>query len=269
MPAATAPDALFVPVDDNLFQPTLLTRGPWDPEAQHGGPGAALVARAIEAVAADHPMQVARLTLELLRPVPLTPLRVETSIARPGRKVQLVDASVFAGDVEVLRGRALRIRLADLAEVDGHAPADPPPPPLPAEPSPYAFSGLPATWDGFHNAAMDVRFVEGSWAEFGAGAAWFRLTVPVVQGEELSPLIRVLAAADFGNGISRVLDSARHLFINPDLTVHLARLPAGEWVAMRSTTTTSGHGVGMAESALFDQRGRIGRAVQSLLLDHR
>jgi len=262
-------DALFVALDDSTFQPTDLCRGPWTPDSQHGGPGAALVARAIVAADSHGPMQVARLTLELLRPVPLAPLRLETAVPRPGRKVQLVEASVFAGDIEVLRGRALRIRIADVADADGHAPIDDPLPPIPDATTPFAFDTQAESWEGFHNTAVDVRFVEGSWAAPGPAAAWFRLTVPVVAGEEISPLARVLAAADFGNGISRVLDSSQHLFINPDLTVHVARPPEGEWVAMRSSTTTTANGIGMAESALFDQRGRVGRAVQSLLVDPR
>jgi hypothetical protein len=271
-PGDPNPDALYLPLEDGLFQPTFLTRGPWSPDSQHGGPAAALVARASDRVPVpdDGPMQVARLTLELLRPVPLSPLRVETTVSRPGRKVQVVESSVFAGELEVLRGRALRMRVSEeVADAGGHVPPEPMPapvPPPPAEPPPQ---GIVVTWEGFHNAAMDIRFVEGAFAENGPGAAWFRLTVPLVAGEPITPLTRLMGAADFGNGISRVLDSTRHLFINPDLTVHVARLPEGEWVALRSTTTTTGHGIGMAESALFDERGRIGRAVQSLLLDRR
>ena len=90
-------DPLFTTIDDGMFQPGALTRGPWSPDAQHGGAPAALLARAVEAVAADQPMQVARMTVELVRPVPLTPLRVTTSIERPGRKIQLVAASIHAG----------------------------------------------------------------------------------------------------------------------------------------------------------------------------
>ena len=96
---------------------------------------------------------------------------------------------------------------------------------------------------------------------------WFRLRVPVVEGEPVTPLMRVAAAADFGNGISRVLDWERHLFINPDLTVALHRYPEGEWVALAAVTRIEDQGVGQSESALYDGRGRIGRAIQSLLVD--
>jgi hypothetical protein len=272
MPAAGA-DALFVADGPDVFVPTDLTRGPWSPEAQHGGAPAALLCRAVDAVAADGPMQVARITVELLRPVPLAPLRVTTEVARPGRKVQLVEASVtVAGsDAEVVRARALRIRSTDLPDAGGHVPPDETPPaPLPAERQPrHEFPGMASGWDGFHNRAMELRFVEGTFGELGPAAAWFRLTVPVVAGEEPGPLQRVAAAGDFGNGIARVLDPTRLTFINPDLTIHLLRMPVGEWVCLRSVMVTGDTGTGMAESALFDERGRIGRAVQSLLLDRR
>src|SRR5262245_42802670 len=107
------PNALFLP-DGDRFVPTDLTRGPWTPEAQHGGPPAALLAWAIDREAGGDGMMVARLTVELLRPVPVGPPGRPTRLARPGRKVQLVEASLRAGDVEVARATGLRIRTADL-----------------------------------------------------------------------------------------------------------------------------------------------------------
>jgi hypothetical protein len=96
-----------------------------------------------------------------------------------------------------------------------------------------------------------------------------RMRHPLVAGEEPSPLQRVLIAADVGNGISAVLDWRRFVFINVDLTVHLERLPAGEWVCVDAATIPNGTGIGTAESILFDRDGRIGRGAQSLLIDRR
>ncbi len=262
-------DALFEPLGAGRYQPSRLTAGPWTPDAQHGGAPAALLAHAVEAAAPDQPMQVSRLTFGLVRPVPLTPLAVRVEVTRPGRKVQLLEATLRAGDSEVVRARALRIRTADLPALDGHTPPEGRPEPVPDQPSPEAFATSPATWEAFHNTAMDVRFVAGGFGEMGPATAWFRLTVPVVAGEPTRPLSRLVAAADFGNGISRVFESTSVLFINPDLTVHVLRPPEGEWVALRAATATTGHGIAMAEGALFDEHGRVGRSVQSLLLDRR
>src|SRR5439155_11380216 len=98
---------------------------------------------------------------------------------------------------------------------------------------------------------------------------WMRMRLPLVESEAPSPLQRVLIAADSGNGVSQALDPARFTFVNPDLTVYLHRPPDGEWVAMDAATTVRPSGVGLAESALFDERGAIGRALQSLIVEAR
>jgi hypothetical protein len=254
--------AVFV-LDGDRALPTELARGPWSPDAQHGGAPAALLARAVEGFDPGPATFVARLTVELLRPVPLTPLRVRTATIRPGKKVQLVEARLLSDDVEVARATALRLRRAtvDLPVVD----AAPPGFPLPAESTRLPISPLddgPGFWDAF-----ELRFARGSWLETGAATVWFRLVVSIVAGEEPSPLQRVAAAADFGNGVSTVVEHGRYSFINPDLTVTLVRAPVGEWVALDAATLAGADGVGLAESGLYDEGGRIGRAVQCLLVD--
>lgn len=259
-------DALYVP-DGDQFVPTVLTTGPWDARAQHGGAPSALLAHLVDTVEAPGPMQVARLTYELLRPVPLTPLRHRIEILRPGRKVQLVQVSLFTeDDTEVMRATALRIRTADLP-----VPADTVPddrgPGTPDAGSVRQFPNRRHEGPSYATDGCDIRFVEGGFDRPGPAAAWISLKVPVVAGVETTPLMRLAAASDYGNGLSWTLPRDGWTFINPDLTVHLTRLPEGEWVCLRSVTHPGDQGIGLAESALYDQRGRIGRAVQSLLLD--
>jgi hypothetical protein len=208
-------------------------------------------------------MQVVRLTVELLRPVPVRPVTMSAAISRQGRKVQIVDAAVWADGVEAARARALRIRAAPV-EVPVQEP-EPPSPPLPSEPA-----GPPGdkTQTAFAEA-FDLRFVKGAWEELGPVTVWSRLVVPVIAGQEPSPLQRTAGAADFGNGISRILDFDTHLFINPDLTVALSRVPLGDWIGFDMVTRLSPDGFGQAESLVFDQVGPVGRAVQSLLVERR
>ena len=261
------PDALFER-DGTRFVPTELCRGPWSPDAQHGGPPAALMARAAEGFEGGEEMQVARLTVELLRPVPLVPLTVTLRWARPGRKVQIVGVALRAGDTEVARALALRIRRVALP-VPPDLDHRPPPPPLPRQGS----QSLPPWGDGilrpaFHADAVEHRFVAGGFDRPGPATDWIRLRVPVVAGEATTPLARVAAAADFGNGVSWVLSRLEGWqFINPDLTIYLHRMPGGEWVCLEAVTWVEPHGVGVAESRLWDERGPIGRAIQSLLVD--
>ena len=260
------PDAIFH-LDGDRVVPTELARGPWSPDAQHGGAPAALLARTVERHEPGPADFVARMTIELLRPVPLAPLTVRSRTIRPGKKVQLVEASLFDGDdVEVVRATALRVRTADLAlPVPEPAPLD-----IPPHDKSSAFKirfdpdvELPL---GFWKA-VELRQARGSWTESGDATVWFRLQVAVVAGEAPSPFQRVAAAADFGNGISAALERGKYLFINPDLTIYLHRLPAGEWVALDARTYAEAGGIGVAESALYDEEGRIGRSVQALLID--
>jgi hypothetical protein len=220
------------------------------------------MAHAIEAIPTDGPMLVSRMTVELLRPVGMAPLEVETSVPRPGRRVQLAAASVSAEGVEVARATALRIRTTDLKLET--APREEPTMPGPAKaPS----SGTPVIV-GF-GTAMDIRFVKGDFFSRGPAAVWFRLRYPIIAGEANSSLMRVVAAADFGNGVSHELDFLQHIFINPDLTVYLHRYPRGEWICLDARTQLSDQGVGLAESRIYDEAGPIGRSVQALFLDRR
>jgi hypothetical protein len=254
--------AVYVPEGD-AFVPTELARGPWDPNAQHGGAPAALLARAIEAEAGE--LGVARLTYEFLRPVPLEPLAISTRLVRPGRRARLIEATLEAGGSAVCRVLGLV-----LARVPGAAPAVAAagaklPPPDGVEPSPSP----PGVKPMFGGDAIELRFVRGSIAEPGPAAAWLRFAVPLVEGEEPSPVQRAAAAADFGNGVSASLDWHEHLFINADLTIYLARPPRGEWVGLDSSTAVEPDGVGLAESVLHDADGPIGSAAQSLLVGPR
>jgi len=115
---------------------------------------------------------------------------------------------------------------------------------------------------------MEVRFASGGRGS-GRALAWFRLRCPVLAGRELTPCQRAVAAADFGNGVSHALPFDRFIFVNCDLTVHLHREPAGDWVALDARTDLSPLGVAQATSVLYDERGRIGIAAQSLFVAER
>lgn len=265
------PDAIFEAVADDRYLPTELAIGPWNRESLHGGAPSALVAGALEHAvsAADLGAEFvpSRLTVELLRPVPLAELTVATEIRRPGRKVCLADATLTAPDGTVVLVATLQgIRIAPYAHgvpADVHVP----PPPSTGVPLGGRLHDGPSA---FHNAGVEHRLVRGTrFEEPGPATDWIRLLVPLVAGREPTPLERAVAAADFGNGVSQVLGMDDALFVNPDLTVHLYRLPVGEWVCLDAVTRLGDDGVGLAESVLFDEDGPIGRATQLLLVEGR
>jgi Thioesterase-like superfamily len=254
------PDAFFSR-EGERFVPSASTRGPWDPDAQHAGPPAALLGRAIGRCEPRDGMRVGRITCEILRPVPLEPLTVEARVVRPGRSVELLEASLAGPEGEVMRAAAWRLRAGDHAL---HLDEDERPP-GPAEGSPSDFPGTGHEF-GYHEAT-EYRFVRGSFSHPGPATVWMRTRVPLVEGEEPGPLERVLVAADSGNGVSAALDWRTQLFINTELTVHLMRPLGGEWVCLDAVTRVDG--LGLTETTLWDERGRIGRAAQALLVRRR
>lgn len=257
-------DSLFVP-DGDLFVPTRYTVGPWDSRFQHGGPPAALLGRALEKCREREGMQMARISFEIMRPIPLKPLRAQAELVRPGRSVEFLQGSLSDEDGEVVRASAWRIRTERVAlgrEVPGDLP--PPGPEMGVEATP-----LPIASEFGYRDAMDLRFVKGSFIDSGPATAWFRLRIPLLPDEALSPLTRVLTAADSGNGISMTIDFSRYLFINTDLTVNLFRPPSTEWVCLDSTTYIGPDGIGLAATTLYDEVGNIGTGTQSLMVGER
>lgn len=261
-------DAFFV-ADGDAFIPTLWTRGPWSPLAQHAGPPAALIGRAIES-AAPAPMRVARFTLEIFRAMSLEPMRISTEVVRDGAKVRYLTASVRQGDAEVARASAWLVRARD----ELGAPAinhEPVPYPKPDETPVF---DVPGRWPGpryfseesSYGTAMELRFVKGTFFDPGPAAAWMRPKVALIAGEEFTPLQRVLVAADSGNGISMELDITRFIFVNVDLGVTLLAEPIGEWVCLDAVTRVDPAGIGVAESRLWDEQRLIGRGTQSLFV---
>lgn len=262
--ANASPDAFYLP-DGDGFASTPFTRGPWSPEHQHAGPPAALIARAIEsALPEDTPMQVARMTLEILRPVPIDRLTVTTETLHAGRKLRLLEAELHGGGKTLIRARTLAVRTGEIPVPPAPDRGEPPVPPDEAAAFQFPFF----TGDAGYHTAMEVRIARG---EFGKGpvAAWMRMRIPLVAGETPTPLQRVMTAADSGNGVSIVLDIRRHTFVNPDLTVYLHRYPAGEWVCLDAMTTPQSHGIGLADTRLYDEKGPIGRSAQSLIIQER
>ena len=248
--------------DGNLLLPTPLTRGPWNAGDQHAGPPSALLANAVEAAAGIHPGQAVSLRFDILGPVPLAPLTVRTEVLRPGRRVELVQASLRHEGETVMRATVWRMR------AEATISADPlPSPPGPDEGHEGDFSFWPHE-DGYVDA-LEWRFLDGGFSAPGPCTVWSRVHGPLIAGEDITPLERLLVMADAASGVSSVLDWAKWMFVNVDLGVHLERPPEGEWMAMAATTQLGDHGAALCTSRLYDLRGRVGVSAQSLLVGPR
>lgn len=255
-------DSFFELLGGGRYRSTEHTVGPWDPDAQHGGPPAALLARAIEAESPSWPATVVRVTVEILSAVPLAELTVRSRMLRPGRSVELVEAELESDGRPVMRAHAWRIRAAALDL-----------PPLPAvEDGVPAFPAEEVPWPGRRGGyldAMEWRPVGRVPTEPGPATIWGRMRYPLVPGEEPTGLQRLLIVADSGNGVSSVLPWTDWLFINPELTVHVTAVPEGEWICLDAHTRVDARGFGLAASRLFDRERLVGRGAQSLYIGRR
>jgi hypothetical protein len=252
-------DAIYEERNGALYA-SAWARGPWDENAQHGGPPAAVLMRALERLDdLDGSLQLARVTYELIRPAPLGELHASAEIVRPGRRIQLLEASLRTPEgTEVVKARALRIARAplDAGRVQEAAP-----------PGPEGLRGDARFAGGaqmYVNGGMEVRLARGHFYQQGPAFAWFRLARELVAGETPSPLQRLVAAADFPNGISSEVSWDEYVFINPDLTVYVEREPRGEWIGLDARTRIVKDGIGLAQAVLYDEYGRIGRSLQAL-----
>lgn len=258
-------DVLYA-VDGETFVPTAYTRGPWDPGHQHAGPPSALLARAIEAEAGIAGGQVVRLAIDVLRPVPLEPLRVDVRHVRPGRRVEQLEAvlSAAADGTELMRARAWRLRSEGVALPDGLGEPDPPP----APPEDCRPGVRPSFWpdDTAYHDALEWRFESGEFERMGPAVCWTRMKVALVPDEPITPLEHLLVMGDAASGVSSTLDWATWTFANVDFDVALERAPEGEWMAMDAVTRPGDAGAGTCSAVFSDPRGRVGSSTQALLI---
>ena len=256
------PDAFYVP-DGDRFRGTEHTRGPWSADHQHGGPPSALLARAFEHLVADAGMEVVRVTVDLLSPVPIAPLQITAAITRASRKVQRLDGTLAADGKIVCRATGLAIQVAHTEDTNPPEPLDLP---VPEASTPFVFPFFPKGVS--YAAAVEQRLARGVWGK-GDAALWMRTRIPLIPRETPSPLQRVMIAADSGSGVAVVVDAMQSTFINADVDVALHRPPAGDWVCVDARTTLGAHGIGLTTSRLLDERGAIGLAHQSLVITPR
>ena len=268
------PDSFYEP-DGERYVATELTRGPWDPDAQHAGPPAALIGREVERLGGGRiggedgpPAQVGRITFEVLRSVPIAPLRVEAEIVRPGRRVEMFQATLADADGEALM-RAQGWRLAHGPRSRSRSLRRHPEPCRGQSRGSPASSSTPATTSATTRRWSTGSLAERSWSA-GPATVWMRMAVPLLSPARSRPLCsgcwppptRETASARRSTGAATCSSTSTS-------RVHLHRMPEGDWVCLDAVTLPEPNGIGIADTALHDERGPIGRAVQTLLVAKR
>ncbi len=186
------------------------------------------------------------------------------------------DQDSAGGQRGELIGRASALRVqpvpAGLPDPEGRI-AWPGPEPIQALPGPEQGEVIRFALSDSATKSLATTGMEMSWltdpTTLGPARVWMRLREPIVPGEPASPLVRLVATADFANGVSRELEFDKYLFINADLTIHLWRAPRGEWIGMDAKTVLISGGAGISESVLHDTSGPVGRAFQTLVVQPR
>ena len=256
-------DTFFRKLGDDRFEATQWTRGPWSPVDEHAGPPSALLAGRLEEMAGDS-FRVARVAIEVTRPVPIGTLRLERSFRREGRSVKVMAGHLFDQVRKlVMSAEALALGIVELDLETERPPMDEP---SPADSAVVQFPFQDS--DPGYAAAMELRFGRGGFGD-GDVMAWMRMRMPLLDDTEPSPLERVLVAADSGNGVSQRVSPFEFTFVNPDLTVTLHHPAEGDWVGLAARTYLDRAGAGVADTRLYDQRGPIGRGIQTLLIRSR
>lgn len=256
-------DSVFVE-DDRLVVPTQHATGPWDPGALHGGAPAALITSSFEEMRQEE-MRIGRLSFQFLRPVPSAPLRLTCEVVRPGRRVQELSGELRSDDQLICRAKALTVQRVP-EEIETRPSGEAMPGPDSGEAVRFALDD--PSKPSFASSAMEMRWITDPWA-LGPGQVWMRMRMPLLPGRPATALTTLAAASDFGNGVSAELQFDRFLFINADLTVHLQRLPRGQWIGLDARTLLHSDGSGLAESVLHDVDGPVGRAFQTLIVQPR
>ncbi len=254
-------NAYFTTGDGRWFTPTALTRGPWDVDACHAGPPTSLMVRSLERLEPE--MRLARLWVDVERPIPMSGFRVDAEIERRGRTALRAVARLRDDEQTFATARSLHLRRLDGFDVPT-APVEVPDFER-AVPGRFPISTTTHGQTAFPDS-IEVRYdPDGGDGGGGPTTMWMR-TVPILAGEDASGIQRLCPLADCGNGISYNDYLDRVLFINPDLSVSVFREPEGDWFCSRATSHWSGDGTGFTEATLFDRNGLVGQATQSLLL---
>ncbi|WP_040796747.1 thioesterase family protein [Nocardia higoensis] len=251
--------AYFRRVGPQRFVPTAHATGAWTADEQHFSPVAGLLVHEIQRMrtAEQRPaMAMSRITFDILGRVPVGEFEIEARVVRPGRTIELVEATAFAAGRAAVTARVWLMTPGDTASVAGGAPE-----PLPA-PETQPRWAMDSLWPGGFIASLDVRTV-GEYLP-GRAAAWVRTDLDLVEGERADAVTSYLALVDTANGIAAREKPSDWMFPNLDLSIHLHRQPEGRWVGLDTSVVFGGTGQGLTTTVLHDLAGPVGYAQQIL-----
>jgi hypothetical protein len=262
VPPETVPEAepYYVALGDGRYESTLRAQGAWNPHEQHMAPVAGILAHSLERFQPRPELRIARISYDILGLIPGGEFEIVTTMLRPGRTIELVQAELVAGGRTAVRATAWRLQKSDTSAIEGIEDERMPGPDESVEPVSLS------EWSGGYIRSVEIRPAPGHAS--GHGRAWLRTTHPLVAGEEFTTVARLIGMIDTSNGIAtRVRPGAgSYLFPNVDLQLHLYREPAGNWLGLQNSVSFGADGVGLTSTVLHDATGTSGRAEQILTI---
>jgi hypothetical protein len=260
------PQSLFEP-DGAFLNPTAAAAGPWRPDALHGGAVSALLSHAL----AEDGWVLARVTIDLMRRVPLELLRIVPGPVSTTRRLLRKSVELWADSRMVAKGEALLLPQVDIDLPHQTDRCIRPPEDLDQQPSPESRIAISKRvgHTSFVSHAVSMRTQRRSVSHSDTFVYWLKLLLPVVAGQDITPLQRVTAGADYANGGFSTLSFEEWSFVSLDLTVQLIRPARGEWIAVTNDSLAANTGIGLGDAELYDVNGRIGRATATLLVERR
>jgi len=248
-------EAVFSRCGNERFIAGDVAGGPWSPRHCHGGAPAALLAQIAARPEGLTPMSIARITFDLLGPVPVAvPLQVARKVVRSGKKMTLVALSLSDGTRELATAMALKVR--DLPDAASSPPANLAPDASSHEPMPSAFASL-----------FSIVPVAGGFGRLGPASVWFRLNARIVSDEENFPTAALIAAADFSSGIAAELPFPEWSFPSLDLTLNISRPPLGDWIRLDAAWQTEGRARTVCLSRVSDVHGEFAHSAQTVFIE--
>lgn len=253
--------AFFSILDGEWFVGNDGARGPWSADACHAGPVTGLIVRALEQAVTDK--QLVRITTDYARPIPMAGFRIDTEVTRSGRAAATGSATLTGADGKVCAtATSLHLVKSDL----GTLPTTIVPGPSRKDATPGLFAVEHAHHElPFFRDAIEVAYPPGESNAPGPTTLWMRAP-PLLDDEVPSPFQSICPLADCGNGTSRNAELTDATFVNPDLTIVLHRLPESEWLASSAVSFWEPTGIGLSKAILFDEKGPVGSALQTLLI---
>lgn len=256
--SSTTPPAYFVPSGNGRYRATEATGGAWNPTEQHIAPTLGLLVHALEQAEYARGLTLSRLSYDIYGVVPIAEVEITTQVLRPGRTIELSEATLSHAGRTVAVLRAWALAASDTADLETSE--------LPAMPAPETLE----LWNPQHSwpGGFIATLPDSRHRQLGPGRAhaWARSSVDLVQGQQVSALASYIGLVDVSNGVAAAMDPRQVAYPNVDSTVSLFRHPRGEWVGLDVTQSAGAGGVGLTQTVLHDEHGPLGTLTQTLTI---